>query len=67
MQFESFEAFLAMGGYAPYVWLSWGFSVFVLVFITVISVRKTNKIHQEVRESLTREKRITQAKEADLL
>ena len=67
MQFESFEAFLAMGGYATYVWLSGGFTLLVLIVITVASIRKTKQIHQDVRESLTREKRINQAKEADLL
>ena len=67
MQFESIEAFLAMGGYATYVWLSWGFTLLVLIAVTVASFQKTKQIHKEVRESLTREKRINQAKEADLL
>ncbi len=67
MQFESIEAFLAMGGYATYVWLSWGFTLLVLIAVTVASIQKTKQIHKEVRESLTREKRINQAKEADLL
>ena len=67
MAFESFSAFLHMGGYALYVWLSYGFTAIVLTLLIVFTVRKTRQIHQEVRLSQTREKRMTQAKEADLL
>lgn len=67
MAFDSLEAFIAMGGYAPYVWLSFSFSLVVLVAITVMSKRKSRQIHHQVRQSLTREQRIHQAKEADLL
>jgi heme exporter protein D len=29
-QFESFEAFLAMGGYGPFVWSAWGLTGMVI-------------------------------------
>ena len=67
MYFDSLSAFLAMGGYGFYVWLSFGFSFVVLVGITVLSVRKEQQIKREILQSIDREKRITQAKEADLL
>jgi heme exporter protein D len=36
MQFESFSAFLDMGGYGFYVWLSFGIST-ALIFALIIS------------------------------
>ncbi|MFT4926560.1 MAG: heme exporter protein D [Phenylobacterium sp.] len=67
MAFESFADFLNMGGYAFYVWLAFGFSFVVLLTLTIVSVKKTAQIKAEVFQSLDREKRIKQAKEADLL
>ena len=42
MQFDSFSAFLAMGGYGFYVWLSYGISALLLI-ILVIASNKQNK------------------------
>jgi heme exporter protein D len=42
MQFDSFSAFLAMGGYGFYVWLSYGVSALLLI-ILVIASNKQNK------------------------
>ena len=67
MHFESFSSLLHMGGYGPYVWFCFGFSLILLVGLTVQSIRKTKQIHQDIRQSQTREQRIKQAKEADLL
>lgn len=67
MHFDSFAAFIAMGGYGFYVWLSFGFSLLVLLGITLLSVRKAQQIKTGILQSLEREKRIRQAKEADLL
>ena len=67
MAFDSLTDFLNMGGYGFYVWLSFGFTFVVLLAITVLSVRKEHQIKAQVLQSLDREKRIKQAKEADLL
>jgi heme exporter protein D len=67
MQFESFEAFIAMGDYGFYVWLCFGFTFALLIGITITSKLKTRKIHHDILSAIDREKRITQAKEADLL
>ncbi|MFT5162134.1 MAG: heme exporter protein D [Alteromonadaceae bacterium] len=67
MHFESFADLLNMGGYALYVWLSYGFSLLVLVGVTVLSLRQSKQIKTEILQSVDREKRINQAKEADLL
>ncbi|MCL7930224.1 heme exporter protein CcmD [Halomonas llamarensis] len=33
MAFNSFAEFIAMGGHAPYVWSSWGLTLFLLVVL----------------------------------
>lgn len=38
MQFESFSAFLDMGGYGFYVWLSFGVSAALLLALTLSSL-----------------------------
>lgn len=67
MHFNSFTDFIAMGGYGFYVWLSFGFTFVVLLALVVSSLRRASQIKAEIFKSLDREKRITQAKEADLL
>lgn len=39
MQFDSVADFLAMGGYAPYVWPAFGLAAVVLVGLTIASIR----------------------------
>lgn len=67
MQFDSFADFIAMGGYGFYVWLCFGFSIALLVGLTVYSKRQTREIEKMVADAANREQRIKQAKEADLL
>lgn len=63
MYFESFSAFLAMGGYGFFVWLSYGVSILVVTaFVMYIKVDKRNLI-KEVRAQAARKARIEQAKE----
>lgn len=67
MQFDSFADFIAMGGYGFYVWLCFGFSIALLVGLTVYSKRQTREIERMVADAAHREQRIKQSKEADLL
>ena len=67
MQFDSIEAFIAMGTHGFYVWLSFGFTFALLIGITIASKLKARHIQREILSVIDREKRITQAKEADLL
>lgn len=63
MYFESLSAFLAMGGYGFFVWLSYGVSILVVTaFVMYIKVDKRNLI-KEVRAQAARKARIQQAKE----
>ena len=57
MHFASFSDFMAMGGYAFYVWLSCGLTLLCLVG-TVISTRlKTRSLLGELRNKQAREAR----------
>jgi heme exporter protein D len=38
VQFESFDAFLAMGGYGPFVWGAWGLTAVVIAGLCVRAV-----------------------------
>ena len=63
MHFDSFSAFLEMGGYGFFVWLSYGVSLLVVVaFIIYIKLDK-RKLITEVRAQAARKARIQQAKE----
>lgn len=67
MQFDSFSDFIAMGGYGFYVWFCFGFSIALLIALTVVSKRQTRQIEKMIYDAQQREMRIKQAKEADLL
>ncbi|WP_094752405.1 heme exporter protein CcmD [Psychromonas sp. CD1] len=61
MAFDSISDFFAMGGYAFYVWLSYGLFFFSLLCITLHCIYKKRNIFKKVRLRLEREKRIKQA------
>lgn len=63
MQFESFEAFLHMGGYAFYVWLSFGVTALVMVLIAVISHKNHKHLLRRVVEESARQARIKKARQ----
>ncbi|MDX2126051.1 MAG: heme exporter protein CcmD [Aeromonas hydrophila] len=49
MHFASFSDFLAMGGYAFYVWLSFGLTLLCLVGIVISTRMKTRALLGELR------------------
>ncbi len=55
--FESLEAFLAMGGYAAYVWPVYVIAVAVLVANLVIPFRTERRILRDIARRLRRERR----------
>jgi len=65
MQFESFSAFLAMGGYGFYVWLAVGFSVITLGALTVSTVMKRRAIITEIKNKHARMKRMRDAEDME--
>ncbi len=63
MQFESFEAFLHMGGYAFYVWLSFGVTALAMIAIAVISHKNHKQLLRRVVEESARQARIKKARQ----
>ena len=57
MHFASFSDFLAMGGYAFYVWLSFGLTALCLVGIVMSTRLKTRNLLGELRNKQAREAR----------
>ncbi|MFM4847367.1 heme exporter protein CcmD [Aeromonas rivipollensis] len=57
MHFASFSDFMAMGGYAFYVWLSFGLTALCLVGIVISTRLKTRCLLGELRNKQAREAR----------
>lgn len=47
-----------MGGYAFYVWLSYGITAFALGTLIVVSLRQKRKILTEISKKMQREERL---------
>jgi len=58
MHFESISDFFAMGGYAFYVWLSYGAAFILLIGLTIISIRKRRNLLNEIRSKQAREQKL---------
>jgi len=65
MAFDSISAFLAMGGYGFYVWLSYGLTFLALILLIMNSMTKKNKILSSVAQRLAREERIKKAQKME--
>ena len=61
MQFDNLSAFFHMGGYAFYVWLSFGVSVLALVILAVDAVRQQKVLFDAVEKEQARKIRIKAA------
>lgn len=61
MQFDSISAFFDMGGYAFYVWLSYGISLGVLLVLFLSSKGDHNKIKQQIAQRQKRENKLREA------
>lgn len=61
--FASFSAFLSMGGYALYVWLSVAATLLPLLILLVHSLVQRRAILAETRRHQAREQRIRAARE----
>ncbi|MFM4731546.1 heme exporter protein CcmD [Aeromonas salmonicida] len=57
MHFASLSDFMAMGGYAFYVWLSFGLTLICLVGIVISTRIKTRSLLGELRSKQAREAR----------
>ncbi|MEW6998274.1 heme exporter protein CcmD [Colwelliaceae bacterium BS250] len=60
MAFTSISDFFNMGGYAFYVWLSYGFTFVLLVLLTINSLGKEKQIFKQIQKRLKREEKLKQ-------
>nr|WP_216602138.1 heme exporter protein CcmD [Vibrio pectenicida] len=51
-----------MGGYSAYVWSAFGITFFLLFILLVASIRRGNKLLDEVQSKIDRQARIDAAK-----
>lgn len=65
MQFDSFSAFIAMGGYGFYVWLAVAFSVLTLGSLTVATIVKRRQIINEIKNKHQRIERMRAAEKME--
>ncbi|KAB1181327.1 heme exporter protein CcmD [Photobacterium damselae] len=65
MHFDSFSDFIAMGGYAGYVWSGYGISLLALLWILVSSLRKKRRLLADIKNKMAREERIKKAKKLE--
>jgi len=49
MQFSSWQEFLAMGGYAPFVWSSFALTLITLGIILVTPVLRGRRLHRQLQ------------------
>ena len=54
--------FFNMGGYAFYVWTSWGLTAVILLWQFIQPKRKNAKIKSEILRQINRQKKITEQK-----
>ncbi|MGQ4276392.1 heme exporter protein CcmD [Pseudidiomarina sp. E22-M8] len=62
MVFDSWQAFIAMGGYGFYVWLAFAISFFAIAVLVVSGLRARTKLLHELVKEQRRQQRLTQRK-----
>ncbi|NVK55661.1 MAG: heme exporter protein CcmD [Alteromonadaceae bacterium] len=62
MQFDSWQAFFNMGGYAMYVWLSFGVSIVAMAWLVIDSRIAHKQLLTKVRAEQARQARIVAAR-----
>ncbi|MBL4940641.1 MAG: heme exporter protein CcmD [Colwellia sp.] len=63
MQFETFSAFLDMGGYGFYVWLSYGISTALLLTLIFSSIMHHKQVLKNIAKRLQREDKLRQVRQ----
>ncbi len=49
MQFSNWQEFLAMGGYAPFVWSAFALTLITLGIVLVIPVRRERQLRRQLQ------------------
>lgn len=61
MQFDSISAFIDMGGYGFFVWLSYGFAFATLGILLVNTLMKEQSVKKQIAQKHKREQKLRQA------
>ncbi len=62
MMFDSFSAFIDMGGYGFYVWLSYGVAAALLIVLTITSVTSHKRVIKNIAQRKLREDKLRQVR-----
>jgi heme exporter protein D len=62
MQFDSFSAFIDMGGYGFYVWLSYGVATALLLILILSSVTGHKQVIKNIAQRKQREDKLRQVR-----
>ena len=63
MQFDSFSAFLSMGKYGFYVWLSYGITFLLLSLLVYSSLKRHKNVIKNIAQRQQRDDKLRQARE----
>ncbi len=63
MQFDSINAFLDMGGYGFYVWLSFGFGALCILGLVIQSHTQNKAAKSDVLKRMVREEKLKRAEQ----
>lgn len=63
MQFDSWQAFIEMGGYGFYVWLAFGVSFLAMSVLVVQGLRARSKLQREFTQEQQRQQRLARRKQ----
>lgn len=55
MYFDSFEAFIAMDGHGPYVWICYGVALLILGYNIASPMMQKKEVLKRIRRNLKRE------------
>ncbi|CZF80239.1 Heme exporter protein D (CcmD) [Grimontia celer] len=65
MHFDSFSEFLAMGGYAGYVWGAFAITFIALAWVALAAHFARRKLFKEIKNKVAREQRIKNAQKME--
>ncbi|HEY8569802.1 heme exporter protein CcmD [Microbulbifer sp.] len=54
-QFDDFASFLAMSGHGPYVWISYGVTIAVLVALVLVPLLRQRKMREQFQRQIRQE------------
>jgi len=66
MKFDTFSAFINMGGYGFYVWLSYGITAILLLILILSSIKGHRQVIKNIAHRKQREDKLRQVRKQQL-